>query len=247
MIRHALAIYVLWVAATYVLEGMAGTLLRSDAMGLRLAYALVANIAIGIVLPLWIIRRRPERFGFSGPGRTAVSVLAATLAGYALFAMARSEPAHPIVVLNALAQVWVVSLAEVLVCWGLIGGAVFSVLRRSRPWVAYLAASAAASAFFGFYHFAHSAPFNEWRMVAFLTAIGFATSAWWFASRDLYGTSVFHTFFGVTGVLAALEARALVPERPTVSVPLVAMAAAATVAVMLAGRRKQSPRLPAGP
>lgn len=39
-------------------------------------------------------------------------------------------------------------------------------------------------------------------MVVFLTAIGFVTSLWWFVSRDVYGTSVFHNFFGVTVALA---------------------------------------------
>ena len=68
---------------------------------------------------------------------------------------------------------------------------------------AYAAAAVAASLLFGVYHFAQSAPFNDAGMVAFLTGIGLATSAWWFLSRDAYGTAVFHNFFGVTAVAVA--------------------------------------------
>lgn len=84
-VRNAFATYAAWVLATYLLEGMVGTLGRPEAVGLRLAYALVANLAVGIVLPLWLIRglvragfARPAEFGFSGAGRTAASSVAGT-------------------------------------------------------------------------------------------------------------------------------------------------------------------------
>lgn len=92
-----------------------------------------------------------------------------------------------------------------------------------------------ASVLFGVYHFAHSAPFNEPGMVLFLTGIGCVTSLWWFASRDVYGTAIFHNFFGVTGVLAALTAGGLVPDDPTLAVPLLATAAVVTLALAVPG------------
>jgi hypothetical protein len=241
-VRNALLVYVAWVVATYLLEGMPGTLVRPEAVGLRLAYALVANLAIGILLPLWIIRglvrsRFGTRadFGFSTPGRTAMSVAGAAVAGYALFALSQTEPVHPLVVLNSFAQVWVVSVAEIVVCWGLVGATVSLALRRWNRWGAYVIAAVTASVLFGVYHFAHSAPFNEIRMVIFLTGIGLVTSLWWFASRDVYGTAVFHNFFGVTGVLAALMAGGLVPSQPTLAVPLVVTAGVATLALVIPG------------
>jgi hypothetical protein len=252
-LRNAFALYVLWVIATYLLEGLPGTLIRPEAVGLRLAYALIANLAIGILLPLWIIRRAlrgglgcPEDYGFSGIGRTLLSVAAGAIAGYALFHMAQTGPAHPLVVLNSFAQVWVVSVAEIVVCWALVGATLHIALRPWNRIGAVLIAAAVASVLFGVYHFAHSAPFNEFRMVAFLTAIGFVTSLWWFVSREVYGTAVFHNFFGVTGVLAALKAGGLVPERPELAVPLVITALVVTVAMVWPGlswiRRQAAPK-----
>lgn len=239
-LRSAFATYVVWVLATYFLEGMLGTLVRPEAVALRLAYALVANLAIGIVLPLWLIRGyvgrgwgTPGDFGFSGIGRTLISLIAATVIGYALFARAQTQPAPALVVLNAFSQVWVVSVAEILVCWGLVGATLFLALRSWSRWGACLVASGAASVLFGVYHFAHSPPFNQVGMVAFLTAIGFVTSLWWFASRDVYGTAVFHNFFGVTGVLAALQAAGHVPDQPALAVPLLVAAIVVTLAVLI--------------
>jgi hypothetical protein len=239
---NALAAYAAWVAATYLLEGLPGTLVRPEAVGLRLAYALVANLMLGILLPLWLIGRLVRAglgasgdFGFSGAARTAASLGLGAVAGYALFAASQKAPAHPLVVANAFAQVWVVSVAEVLVCWGLVGAALAMALRSWSRAAAPPVAALLASILFGAYHFAHSAPFDEPRMVAFLTGIGLVTSLWWFLSRDAYGTAVFHNFFGVTGVLAALQAGGRVPEQPGISVPLWITALAATLALVLPG------------
>jgi hypothetical protein len=102
-----------------------------------------------------------------------------------------------------------------------------------RPWSRGAIRASAAARAFGVC--LRSAPFNELRMVVFLTAIGFVTGLWWFVSRDVYGTSVFHNFFGVTGVLAALQAGGLVPERPELAVPLLITALIVTVALAWPG------------
>lgn len=38
-----------------------------------------------------------------------------------------------------------------------------------------------------------------------LTVIGLVTSVFFFVSRDVYGTIVFHNFLGIFGVIQALE------------------------------------------
>jgi hypothetical protein len=242
VVRNALAIYLAWVAATYLLEGLPGTLVRPEAVGLRLAYALIANLGLGILVPLWFLRglarsgwAAAEDFGFSGPDRTFVSVSAAAAIGAALFAFSQSEPVHWIVFLNSFAQVWVVSVAEIVTCWALVGATVFVALRRWSRAGAYGVAAVVASVLFGVYHFAHSAPFNAPGMVLFLTGIGFVTSVWWFVSRDVYGTAIFHNFFAVTGVLAALKAGGLVPEHPEVALLLLVIASVALLAVAIPG------------
>lgn len=243
VLRNAFAIYIAWGIATYLLEGLPGTLLSPQAVGLRLAYAIVANLILGILVPLWFLRSlvktgwaKAEDFGFSGAGRTAVSVVAGTAIGYGLFSLSQPESVHPLVVLNSFAQVWVVSVAEIVVCWGLVGATVFVALRSWSPTGAYLIAAASASILFGVYHFAHSAPFNQLGMVLFLTGLGFVTSLWWFVSRDVYGTAIFHNFFGVTGVLAALKAGGLMPDTPQLAIPLLATAGVVTLALILPGR-----------
>src|ERR671910_637515 len=52
----ALSLYLLWVLATYLLEGRILTLQRSEATGARLAYALVANILVGIGGSVLVVR-----------------------------------------------------------------------------------------------------------------------------------------------------------------------------------------------
>ncbi len=78
--RNALAVYLLWVAATWLLEGLPRTLLRPEAPGLRLAYALIANLGIGMLLSFWLIRRHLRAgwgtrrdYGFDPPRRSRSS------------------------------------------------------------------------------------------------------------------------------------------------------------------------------
>jgi hypothetical protein len=236
---QALVVYALWVGATYLFEGLPGTLARPEATAARLAYALVANVALGIFLSLCLIGARlragrgaPSDYGFAGAGRMLAGIAAGALAGYALFRLSYPRPVDAVVLANTFAQVWVVSAAEIMVCWSLVGGMLRSALRPRSAVASSIVAVAVASALFGAYHFAHSPPFNEIRMVVFLTAVGLATSAFWLISRDCVGTAVFHNFFGVTGVLGALEARGKLPEHaePAVSIIITALLAAGLMA-----------------
>src|SRR5215216_7492921 len=52
----AIALYLLWVLVTYLLEGRILTLQRPEATGARLVYALVANILIGIGGSVLVVR-----------------------------------------------------------------------------------------------------------------------------------------------------------------------------------------------
>ena len=85
---------------------------------------------------------------------------------------------------------------------------------------------------FGVYHFAHSPPFSTPGFVVFLTAIGLATSLFFFILRDVYGTIVFHNFFGIFGVLQSLEASDGLAsfERP---VPSLLVMAAVAIALLV--------------
>jgi len=70
-----------------------------------------------------------------------------------------------------------------------------------------------------------------------LTVIGLVTSAYFFVSRDVYGTIAFHNFLGIFGVIEALDTSGILAsfERPVV--PLLAMAVVAIAALILAHAR----------
>lgn len=56
-----------------------------------------------------------------------------------------------------------------------------------------------------------------------LTAVGLVTSIFFFVSRDIYSTAVFHNFLGVFGVVQALDASGQIGTFQSPQVPLIVM------------------------
>lgn len=206
----AIALFAGWTLATFLLEGRLLTLQRPAATQARLLYTLVANVLIGTLLASYVIRtvlregRAPVIFthGLARRRRIAASVLLGLGLGAAVLAVQGLPTWHPIVLVNTFLQVVVVSIAEVMVCWAILG----TVVRNSvgpgpRGMMAGLVAAALA---FGLYHFAHSPPFNSLGMVGFLSIMGLVTGLYFFVARDLYGTVLFHNAVAVKGVTTAL-------------------------------------------
>lgn len=81
-----------------------------------------------------------------------------------------------------------------------------------------------AAIFFGFYHIAHSPPFNQPQMMGFLALIGVLTGLVYFIGRDIYATMAFHNFLGVTGVMGTLNAAGALASYSTPIIPLIATA-----------------------
>lgn len=212
----AVLLYAVWTATTWVLEGRIETFLRPDAVLDRLVYALVANLLVGLLGGVVVLRAMAswgavDRIdaGFGSRLRSAVAVVAGLVLGLGFYLLSGGITSNPIAIANAFAQVFVVSAAEVVVCWAVVAGAVAGALKDSGRWIAIPVAAVVASVLFGAYHFAHSAPFDTLGMVAFLSVIGLVTSLFFFVSRDVYGTIVFHNFMGVLGVVNALAANDL--------------------------------------
>jgi hypothetical protein len=236
----AIGLYLLWVLVTYLLEGRIHTLLRPEAMGARLSYALVANVLIGIGGSALVIRFLSRagtvstlQAGFRGLAHAVIAVAVGVAIGFAFYALQGAPSWKPVVLINAYAQVLVGSIAEILVCWAVVGSVSQALLRDRGRWVSLILAAIIASVLFGVYHFAHSPPFNTVPVVVFLSAIGLVTSLFYFVSRDVYGTIAFHNFLGILGVMRALEASGNLSsfERPIV--PLLVMAVIA-VALLIA-------------
>lgn len=233
-------VYLAWVIATYLLEGRIETLLRPEATLARFFYALVANLLIGVAGAVWVLRflsrlgvLSPQRAGFGRLQHALTSVLVGGALGFIFYAVQGPPTFDPMVMANAFAQVLVVSVAEIVVCWAVVGTVAEALLRGRGRLVSLLGASLVASILFGVYHFAHSPPFDTPGFVLFLTAIGFVTSLFFFTFRDVYGTIIFHNFFGILGVIQALEASGELAsfERPVP--PLLVMAVVA-VALLVA-------------
>jgi hypothetical protein len=234
----ALALFGLWTLATWLLEGRTGTLLRPEAVADRIVYAVVANLLIGVVVAVAILRvlvrrnavtRAATGFGRAAPAPVPLAVAAAL--GIAFYAVQGAPSLDLAVLTNAFAQVLVVSTAEVIVCWAVLAAAVESWLMPRGGMVAWLGAAIAASILFGLYHFAHSPPFNTPPMVLLLTGVGLMTSLFFLVSRDVYATILFHNFLGVFGVVQALDAADELETFATLQPPLLAMAAL-TIAVL---------------
>jgi hypothetical protein len=237
----AIGLYLVWVFATYLLEGRIHTLLRPEAMGVRLSYAIVANILIGIGGSALVIRFlsragtvSTEQAGFRGLGHAAIAVVVGVVLGFAFYALQGAPSWNPTVLINAYSQVLVGSIAEILVCWAVIGSVSQALLQDRGRWVSLILAALIASVFFGVYHFAHSPPFNEVPLVVFLSVVGLVTSVFFFVSRDVYGTIAFHNFLGILGVIRALDASGNLSafERPIF--PLLIMAVIAVALLIVA-------------
>jgi hypothetical protein len=174
-----------------------------------------------------------ERAGFRGLAHATIAVAIGAVLGFAFYALQGAPSWNPIVLINAYSQVLVGSIAEILVCWAVVGSVSQALLQDRGRWISLILAALIASMFFGVYHFAHSPPFNTIPVVLFLTVVGLLTSVFFFASRDVYGTITFHNFLGILGVIRALEASGNLSafERPII--PLLIMAVIA-VALLIA-------------
>lgn len=235
----AVGTYAVWTALTWVLEGRMQTFLRPDAVGDRLVYTGVANIVVGSILALLLVREftassfvSRARLGFRSVPRTLVAVGLGGGIGFVLFALQQPSTTDPVVVMNVFAQVLPVSIAEVIVCWVVVGGSVAALLRH-RGWNTYIAhgfALVVSSILFGVYHFAHSPPFNSVEMVGLLTIVGVGTGLVYFVGRSFYGTLAFHNVMALTGIVSSL---ASTDQIGSYQQPLPPLLATALIAVLI--------------
>ncbi|AGN01716.1 hypothetical protein L593_08855 [Salinarchaeum sp. Harcht-Bsk1] len=179
-----------------------------------MVYTGVANLLVGTLLAMLLVREfaasgfvSRSRLGFRSIGRTVVAVLIGGGLGFALFALQQPPTTDPVVVANVFAQVLPVSIAEIVICWVVVGGSLEALLRH-RGLNRYLATGSAlvvSSVLFGVYHFAHSPPFNTVEMVVLLTVVGVGTGLIYFVGRSFYGALAFHNFMALIGVVSSLE------------------------------------------
>lgn len=178
LIAIPIAIYLIWVLATYLLEGRIILLQKPDPLG-RFTYIIIANIAIGTVTAIWLLKPSiSSRFltirqlGFQPPKRIIIAVIVAGIIGFLLFIAQRPVS---VVIVNIFAQTLPTSIAEVVICWAVIGTTFESVARNKGRVRSIVLGAAIATILFGVYHFAHSPPFNLPWVVLFLLYPGALT------------------------------------------------------------------------
>jgi hypothetical protein len=230
----SLVLFLIWTLITYILEGRLLTLHRPEAILNRFVYTLVSNILIGIVgsmiLIAFILRQTdapsPSLFGLIGSTRLIIGIVIGMALGFAFFFTLSFPSRHPILIINAYSQVLVVSIAEVIVCWVLVGG---SIANMGKSPIYLILAVLLSSFLFGLYHFGHSPPFNTMKMVIILTIVGLFTGVFYFLTRNIYGTIIFHNFMGIKGVTEALANSGRIESFKELQIPIVATAIVALV------------------
>lgn len=207
----SLFVYLLWTIATYLMEGRLN-LLQEPTIGGRYVYVLVANVLIGTVGAIWALRWllasqivTVAQVGFRSLRRTLVVAVIGAVLGFGLLLQSQPASLDPLVLFNGFAQVLPVSIAEVVVCWAVIGGSFEAWAKSKGKVIGVIVGIMAANFLFGVYHYAHSAPFNQTWMVFFLMIPGLITSLVYFLGRDIYATILFHNFLGMTGVMQNVD------------------------------------------
>jgi hypothetical protein len=247
----AIGLFGTWTLATYLLEGRIRTFQRPEAAGARFRYTVSANMLVGTIGAALLVRlllreaAMPQQtaYGLAQPDRIPLTLAAGAILGGLTLTIQRLPSRHPVVLANAFAQVLVVSIAEVLVCWAVLGATVRNALGGGLPGTAFALVTAALA--FGLYHYAHSPPFNTARMVLFLTGVGLATGIFFFVSGDLYGTIVFHNAFALRGVVEALRRSGALQRFERPQLPLLATAALAALVLIVADLGMMRPALSA--
>jgi hypothetical protein len=211
----ATGVYLLWLAMTWLLEKRVGLFMRHDPAG-RTLYALLANVLIGTLLAGAVLAAgvalgthgRGAGSSSSLPWRARPFVLAFTLVAGGAIAIRATPPAarDTIVIVNAFAQILPTSIAEVVTCWLLVGGAVQASAMRLGRVPAILLGIAGADFAFAFYHIAHSAPFDRPEMMAFLMLPGLVTGGLVFVVRDRAVAILAQNLFALIGVTKNADA-----------------------------------------
>ncbi|WP_458745329.1 CPBP family intramembrane glutamic endopeptidase [Candidatus Nitrosocosmicus sp. T] len=235
----AFLIYLAWISTTYILEGRVNLLQKNDPIG-RLEYIVIANIVIGIVIPLVVLRfaimsgmLSAKQIGFRSMTNTALLTAIAGIAGLILFLVQGPASLNPIAIINVFLQTLPTSIAEVIVCWVIVGTSIESLANnRLGKNIALMLALAVSIILFGVYHFAHSEPFNQPQIVVFLMLPGVLTSIVYFFGRNLYAAIVFHNFQALFGVLAAAPLFQMLQIQP----PVVLLASVSILSLIIMNR-----------
>lgn len=243
-VLFSLGIYVAWVFATYALEGRINLFHRNDPAG-HLLYTVVANMGIGTGLSFIALRMAVhseqhtlETMGFRTGLKTILFLTVFSTMGFGIFTLQKSVALNVLVTLNVFLDVLPISIAAVVICWVVIGTSVEYLSKKGGKSVSLIVAMVTATILFGIYNVAHSAPFNQPKMVLFLMLPGIGTSLVYFLIRELYTAIVFHNFLILAGVMQRINLSDMSrPIYPIYGTALVSIALLVGLDIVLMRRR----------
>lgn len=259
LILLSLSVYIVWTFATYIFEGRVNLLQRVDPIG-RIEYAVIANILVGTVFAFMVLKASLRsnfvtirQLGFQCPRRILIMVVVAIVIGFILFLTSNPATTNATVIANIFAQTLPGSIAEVVVCWAIVGTAFESLLRSKMhgkddlnskkgailhlDWTAIrrrkvttvsvlslLMGGIVSIVLFGIYHFAHSPPFNQPNTVLFLMIPAILTSIFYFIGQEIYSTITIHNFLALIGVSGSIDITALTqPLYPVIIIAFISV------------------------
>ncbi len=120
--------YLAWVAATYMLEGRINPYQPIDPVS-RIIFCqdrkycnwhYLVHTGNTPSLKIRVYRDKAVRYN-QVDTRTALTIIAAFAGGLALFVLQNQRTTEPMVIFDVFMQGLSVSIAEVMVCWGLVG------------------------------------------------------------------------------------------------------------------------------
>jgi hypothetical protein len=270
LILLSISVYLIWLLATYMLEGRVSLLERVDPIG-RMEYAVITNIFIGTVFGFIMLKSSlhnkfvtQKQLGFNPPKRIIILVAVAASVGFVLFFSGNPASVDPIMIANIFSQTLPTSIAEVVICWIVVGTALEALVKgkmekredndvikvnriRNDKFVSLLAILVGATVsivLFGIYHFAHSPPFNQPSMVLFLMIPAILTSMFYFIGREIYSTITIHNFLALIGVSGSIDITALTqPLYPVMIIALVSITVLIALDTCLIRRTKMKHQL----
>lgn len=200
------AIFISWVVATYLLEGRLGEAASLDQQS-RIVYIIVANVAIGTIFASFVLRGLLKRgllqihhTGYENFRNSRIKISVSVIVGVIIFVfLGKHGGPDPLVFANLFFHVISVTIAEVIVCWALIGNSIRLFPFRQKT-IQIISLILISSIVFGIYHFAHSPPYSDPTMVGFLTGIGLVTGIAYFVFKNIYSAILIQNFLGMTGI-----------------------------------------------
>src|SRR5918994_371827 len=261
LILLSISVYIIWTFATYFFEGRVNLLQRVDPIG-RIEYAVVVNILIGTIFAFIMLRPSlrarfvtTKQLGFQSRRRILTLVVIAIVIGFVLFLTSNplAGSMNATVIVNIFAQTLPTSIAEVVVCWAVVGTVFESIVRSKMHgkgdnpnwkngtelhlnWTSIrrkvttisvfslIVGSIVSIVLFGVYHIAHSPPFNQPNMVLFLMIPAILTSVFYFIGREIYSTITIHNFLALIGVSGSIDVTGLTqPLYPVIIIAFISV------------------------